>query len=109
MNDIYKERAKEYSLLQKLANHTQVNVDADKISDADCRKLFTLIINQYKENKLSGNELSALCELVYGKLSTDSKLYDLLQLGAEIGWYLKHQPNLAEETIDDLTEEFSSK
>jgi len=77
--------------------------------DSDGEKLFKIIVQDYVTGTISVDDLSTLCELFYSKLDRQSDLYSLLLMGAEVEWYIRHKPQKAANTIEDLIKTFSKE
>ncbi len=93
-------------LLNDLAKKAVVHFDLEKISEADGKKLFSYIIKEYREGLVSVDDLSSLCELMYGKFDTLSETYSHLLNGAEIEWDIRNQPISAGHSISEILEFF---
>lgn len=82
------------------------NVDGESVNEDYCQLIFSVILKDYKEQKLSPEDLSALCELMWQKCKRYS---DVLLEGAEVAWYLRNNPPLAAEALSNLMIEFGSE
>ena len=102
MNQIYLERSKDLELLNAYTSQAGIDISVNKLTDQQGIILFNLILKDYKTGKISVDNLSTLCELMYGKFSTGSDIYDLLLNGAEIEWYIRNEPAIAADFICDL-------
>jgi hypothetical protein len=84
-----------------------VDVEKDRLTEDEVRKLFTRILRDYVSGAISVDDLSLLCEGVYGKLPPLSDMYSLLLGGAELEWYLRHNPSAAASELEDLLRAFA--
>src|SRR5258708_220078 len=73
-------------LLDEYAGKARVDINKEKITDYDGRKLFKLIIDDYTKGIVSVDDLSSLCEQMYAKFDSNEHFFDLLLGGAEIEW-----------------------
>ncbi|MDQ3008472.1 MAG: hypothetical protein M3Q81_02655 [bacterium] len=83
-----------------------INANLERISEADGKILFNLLIDDYKEGLVSVDDLSLLCEMMYAKFDRLSDMYFLLLNGAEIEWYIRNEPDVAADFISDLLKAF---
>jgi len=105
-NTVDKEMARMRQLLESLAGAAGITLTSDSLSEPAGENLFHHIIAEYRQGRISVDDLSALCELVYGKLPPHSGLYSLLLSGADIEWDIRHTPIAAANTIAELLSRF---
>ncbi len=106
MNEISYDRSKDEALLKKYAKISKVDIEKEIIDSYECHKLFRPILTDYFEEKISPDDLSTLCELMYLRLPQSSELFSLLLDGAELSWELRHNPIAAAAIIEELIKEF---
>lgn len=95
------------TLLAKYAGVANVKTTLPRISEIKGKQLFKLIISDFINGKISVDDLSSLCEMVYVKINPDIELHSLLLMGAEFNWYIRHKPLIAAYAIQDLIKEFA--
>ena len=93
-------------LLKDFAENTHIDVDSERMSEKDGKKLFSFIINEYREGRVSVDDLSALCEFMYGKFDPLSQTYSHLLNGAEVEWDIRNKPIGAGYSISELFQFF---
>lgn len=95
------------NLLELYGVMSNVDVSRDMIPEFEGDRLFKFIVADYIQGIVSVDDLSALCEMCYGKLSINSDLHGLLLSGAEIEWDIRHTPLSAASSIETLIRKFS--
>lgn len=95
------------ALLTKYAVAANVNIALPRISENKGKQLFQLITSDLVNGKISVDDLSSLCEMVYVKINPDTDLHSLLLMGAEISWYIRHKTQVAAQAIENLIRVFA--
>ena len=105
--EIYVQTSKLDKILNEYATSLNLNINNSKLSEAIGKMLFQKIITDYINGKISVDDLSLLCEKMYAKFDVNTTMYSLLLYGAEIEWYIRHEPLSAACAIEDLIKNFS--
>lgn len=102
MSKMFSEKPKDLQLLLSYTTKIGIDSKANKLSEKMGKELFNVIVKDYKDGLISVDELSALCELMYDKFDFSSETYTLLSNGAEIEWYIRNEPKIASDFIEDI-------
>ena len=93
-------------LLEDFVKKADVSINSEQVSEADGKKLFAFIIKEYQEGRVSVDDLSSLCEQMYGKFNPLSEAYSHLLNGAEIEWDVRNRPIAAGYSVSELLQFF---
>lgn len=95
--------------LNSYATEIGVNIEQDNLSEVEAFKLFQIILWDYLKEKISPDDLSSYCEMIYGKVPVGSRTFSILLEGAEMSWELRNNPTVAADTISELLKFFQIK
>lgn len=93
-------------LIQDLAKEVNANITFHQLEELEGRKFFMYVINEYREGRVSVDDLSFICELMYKKFYPDSDTYKRLKTASEIEWEIRNTPIAACYAISELMEFF---
>lgn len=101
------ETARVKKLIEDLAKEANADITFHQLGELEGRKFFMYIVNEYREGRISVDDLSFICELMYQKFYPDSDTYKRLKTAAEIEWEIRNTPIAACYAISELMEFFN--